>query len=119
MNSEFPFWDGLRTFLLAILGHMESVIVSTMMAWFIMHNQSQFLFLHDYAYAPFDLLLKRSVPSRIINVNQSTYFLNRVDDYLYCPQVLEQMNWYNFVAKYNVVHLLAKNQNELMHFSSQ
>jgi hypothetical protein len=69
------------------------------MAWFLMRNQSRFLFLHDYAYAPFNLLLKWSVPSKIIIVNQKTFFLNRIDDYLYHPLELEHVNWYNFMIR--------------------
>jgi hypothetical protein len=95
------------------------VVASTPMVWFLMRNQSQFLFLHDYVYAPFNLLLKWSVPSRIINVNQNTYYSIHVNDYLYHPQVLEHVNWYDFMAKYDMVHLLARNQNDVMHFSSE
>ena len=47
------------------------------------------------------------------------YFSNRVNDYLYRPQLLENMNWYDFVAEYDVIHLSAKNQSEVMPFSSE
>jgi hypothetical protein len=118
-NIGIPFQNGYRAMLATVLSHTDAVVVSAPMAWFLMRNQSRFLFSHDYAYAPFDLLLKRSVPSRIINVNQNTYFANRVDNYLYRPRALEHINWYDFVAEYDVVHLSAKNQNDVMRFSSE
>ena len=87
-----PFQNGYRAMLASVLSHTESVVVSAPMAWFLMRNQSRFLFSHDYAYAPFNLLLKRSVPSKIITVNQKTFFLNHIDDYLYRPLELEHVN---------------------------
>ena len=118
-NIGIPFQNGYRAMLAMVWSHTDAIVVSALMAWFLMRNQSRFLFSHDYAYAPFDLLLKRSVPLRIIIVNQSTYFLNRDDDYLYHPQALEHVNWYDFVAEYDVVHLSTKNQNDVMRFSSE
>jgi hypothetical protein len=33
-----------------VLSHMESTVVSGPMAWFLMRNESRFLFSHDHAY---------------------------------------------------------------------
>jgi hypothetical protein len=88
------------------------------MAWFLMHNQSRFLFSHDYGYVPFAALLKRSIPSHIIGVGTNAFVLNQMDDYIYHPEQLEDLNWYEFVACYDVVHLSEKNKNVIMHFSS-
>jgi hypothetical protein len=114
VSVKFPFLEGYRTLLSAILSHTDFVIVSAMMAWFIMRNQSRFLFLHDYAYAPFDMLLKHSIPSHIIKIGANTFLLNRVDDYVYHPYELHHLNWYEFVADYDVVHLSEKNKDEIM-----
>ena len=67
----------------------------------------------------FNLLLKRSVPSKIITVNQKTFFSNRIDDYLYRPLELEHVNWYDFVAGYDVRYMSRSNQNDMMHFNSK
>jgi hypothetical protein len=74
---------------------MESTVVSGPMAWFLMRNESRFLlFSHDHAYAAFDGLLGHVVPSRVVNIGANTFVLNRIDNYIYRPEELEDLNWY-------------------------
>jgi hypothetical protein len=47
--------------------------VSGPIAWFIMKNESRFLFSHNHAYAAFDGLLGCSIPSQFVNIT----FINR------------------------------------------
>jgi hypothetical protein len=117
-ETEILFEDGIRTLLAGILSHTDSVIVSAPMAWFLMRNQSRFLYSHDFAYAPFDVLTKRTIPSRIVNVGTNMFVWNRLDDYVYRPQELEHLSWYDFVAEYDVAHLSSKNEHATMRFSS-
>ena len=83
IGVDNPFQEGYRRLLSAVLSHTESTVVSGPMAWFLMRNESRFLFSHDHAYAAFDGLLGRVVPSRIINIGANTFMLNRINDYIY------------------------------------
>ena len=104
--------------LTAVLSHTESVVVSVMMAWFLMRNESRFLFSHTHAYAPFDGFLKKSQFSSVISIHGETFISNRMNDYLFRPQELEDLNWYEFVAYYEMVHLSEKNKHDIMRFTS-
>jgi hypothetical protein len=88
------------------------------MAWFIMRNQSRFLFSHEHTYAAFHGLLGQSHPSRIICVNANAHVLNRINDYVFRPRELENVDWYHFVACYDVVHRTEKNRDQIYRFSS-
>jgi len=95
-----------------------TTVVSGPMAWFLMRNESRFLFSHDHAYAAFDGLLGHVVPSRIVNIGANTFVLNRIDDYIYRPEELEDLNWYDFVARYDVKHISKANEDDIMRFTT-
>jgi hypothetical protein len=62
IDVDNPFQEGYRRLLSSILSHTESAVVSGPMAWFLMRNQSRFLFSHDHAHTAFESLLGRSIP---------------------------------------------------------
>ena len=118
IDVDNPFQEGYRRLLSAVLSHTESAVVSGPMAWFLMRNESRFLFSHDHAYAAFDGLLGRAIPTRIVNIGANTFVLNRIDDYIYRPEELENVNWYDFVAKYDVKPISKANEDDIMRFTT-
>jgi hypothetical protein len=44
--------------------------------------------------------------------------LNQIDDYIYQPEELEHLNWYNFLAKYDVKHITNANEDDIMRFTN-
>jgi hypothetical protein len=118
IDVDNPFQEGYRRLLSAVLSHTESTVVSGPMAWFLMRNGSRFLFSHDHAYAAFDGLLGRAIPNRIVNIGATTFLLNQIEDYIYQPKELEHLNWYDFVAKYNVKPISNANEDDIMRFTN-
>jgi hypothetical protein len=118
LTNGIEFENGARILLTAVLNHTESVVVSAPMAWFLMRNQSRFLFSHTHGYAPFYGFLKKSVFSSIISMHGEAFMSNPMNDYLYRPQELEDLNWYEFVAYYEMVQFSEKNKHDIMRFSS-
>jgi hypothetical protein len=83
-----------------------------------MHNKSRFLFSHDHAYAAFDGLLGHKIPNQIVNIGANTFLLNQIDDYIYRPEELKHLNWYDFVAKYDVKYINKANKDDIMQFTN-
>ena len=119
IDVDNPFKEGYRRFLSSILSNTEATVVSGPMAWCIMRNQGRFLFSHDHAYAPYDSLLGRSTPSRVVNIGGNAVVLNRVHDYIYRPEELEDLNWYEFTARFDAVCISKANEDTIMRFSSE
>ena len=44
--------------------------------------------------------------------------LNRVHDYIYRPEELEDLNWYEFIARYDVKYINKANEDDIMRFTS-
>jgi hypothetical protein len=88
------------------------------MAWFLLCNKSRFLFSHDHTYAAFDGLLGHEIPNQIVNIGANTFLLNRIDDYIYRPEELKHLNWYNFLAKYDVKYINKANEDDIMQFTN-
>jgi hypothetical protein len=89
------------------------------MAWFDMRNQSRVLFSHDDAYVPCHALLGRSIPSRIVDIGPNAFVLNRIHDYIYRPRELDEVNFYDFVAQFDVKLISKSNDDDIMRFSSK
>jgi hypothetical protein len=86
-------------------------MISGPMAWFIMRNQSQFLFSHDHTVVPCHALLGRSIPSQIVDVGSNAFVLNRIHNYIYQPQELDKVNFYDFLAQFDVKHISKNNED--------
>jgi hypothetical protein len=89
------------------------------MAWFVMRNQSRFLFSHDHAYKPCHASLGHSIPSWIVDVGLNAFVLNWIHNYIYRPQELDEVNFYDFVEQFDVKHILKSNEDDIMWFSSK
>jgi hypothetical protein len=118
IDVDNPFQEGYCRLLSSILSHTESTVVSAPMAWCIMRNQSRFLFSHDHAHAAFESLLGRSIPSRLVTIGGNAVVLNRIDDYVYRPEELEDLNWYEFTSRYDVINISKSNEDAILRFPS-
>jgi hypothetical protein len=68
---------------LAVLSQTKSTVVSGPMAWFLMQNESRFLFSHDHVFVSFKKLLGGSVLPWINNIGPSAFVINQIHDYIY------------------------------------
>jgi hypothetical protein len=101
------------------LSQTESTVVSGPMAWFLMWNESLFLFSHDHFFISLKNLLGGSVLPRIDNTGSSAFVINMIHDYIYRPRELDNLNLYDFVAGYDVKSISTRNKDDVMHFSSK
>jgi hypothetical protein len=94
-------------------------VVSGPMAWFLMRNESRFLFSHDHVFVSFKSLLGGSVLPWIDNIGLSAFVINKIHDYIYQPRELDNLNLSNFMAGYDVKAISTRNEDDIMHFSSK
>jgi hypothetical protein len=72
---------------------------------------------HDHAYVPCHALLGCSIPSWIVDIGPNPFFLNWIHDYICRPQELDEVNFHDFVAQFDVKLILKSNYDDIMRFS--
>lgn len=117
-EAPTPFTEGYRRLLSAVLSHTSAHVVSAPMAWFIVRNQSRFLFGHDSAYIGLEGFLGKQTTSPLMFNNQHSFLLDKVKDYVFRPMELVDVSLYDFVMNYVVVNRTKKNEDEIMPFAS-
>ena len=110
------FSEGYRRLLSAVLSHTKGHVVSAPMAWFIMRRDSRFLFSNEFAYVCLDGILGRRISSRVLTNPQGTFLENKIQDYIFRPAELDQVNLYDFVMHYDVKNWSKKNEDDMMEF---
>ena len=86
------------------------------MAWFIMRKGSRFLFSNDFGYVCLDRMLGRTGASRVSSLGVSLYLDNKVNDYVFRPKELENINLYDFIADFDVKQLSNKSGSDIFPF---
>ena len=102
--------------LIEVLANMSALVISAPMAWFIMRKGSCFMFSHDFGYVGLDAILGWMMYSKVDSISNTTFLMSKVNDYIFHPMELENVNMYNFVAQFDVRYKSKKDEVDGMKF---
>ena len=74
------------------------------------------MFSHDFGYVGLDAILGWMMYSKVKSNGNTTFLMNKVNDYIFCPTELEDVNMYNFVAQFDVKYISKKDEADGMKF---
>ena len=74
------------------------------------------MFSNDYGYVGLDAIMGRIMHSRININSNSTFLVNKVNNYIFRPKELENVNLYDFVASFDVKYISKKDGADTMSF---
>ena len=74
------------------------------------------MFSHDFGYVGLDAILGRMMYSKVKSISNTTFLMNKVNDYIFHLTELEDVNMYNFVAQFDVRYISKKDEVDGMKF---
>ena len=82
-----------------VLANTSALVVSAPMAWFIMQKGSHFMFSNDFGYIGLDAILGQMMHSQLDVKDNSTFLVNKVNDYIFRPKELKNVNlWHDLMS---------------------
>ena len=116
MCALTPAAEGLIHLIAGVLANMSALVISAPMAWFIMRKGSHFMFSHDFGYMGLDAILGWMMYSKVKSIGNTMFLMNKVNDYIFCPTELEDVNMYDFVVQFDVRYISKKDEVDGMKF---
>ena len=74
------------------------------------------MFSHDFAYMGLDAILGRMMYSKVDSIGNTTFLMNKVNDYIFRLTELEDVNMYDFVVQFDVRYISKKDEVDGMKF---
>jgi hypothetical protein len=103
-----------------VFAHTRAHTISAPMARFLIRHKNRFLFSHEFMPIPLDTLLRiitdKPFYVRIHQRPKHAFFVSKAFDYLYRPQILENISVYEFFLHYESVNIKHNKKYQLLHF---